>query len=79
VLCLRARCALAMRRPNLAASILLQLRRKYPHKFAYLRLLVNALVAAGKKDMAKSLLKGYIIETGDERAKHLLERLEGIR
>jgi len=79
VLCLRARCALAMRRSNLAASILLQLRRKYPHKFAYLRLLVNALVAAGKKDMAKSLLKGYIIETGDERAKHLLERLEGIR
>ena len=79
VLCLRARCALAMRRPNLAASILLQLRRKFPHKFAYLRLLVNAFVAAGKKDRAKSLLKGYIIETADQRAKRLLERLEGIK
>ena len=79
VLSLRARCALAMRRPNLAASILLQLRRKFPHKFPYLQLLVNALVAAGKKNNAKLLLKGYIIETGDERAKRLLERLEGIR
>ncbi|RKY15674.1 MAG: hypothetical protein DRP63_06590 [Planctomycetota bacterium] len=79
VLYLRARCALAMRRPNLAASILLQLRRKFPHKFAYLRLLVNAFVAAGKKDRAKSLLKGYIIETADQRAKRLLERLEGIK
>jgi len=79
VLYLRAKCALAMRRPNLATSILLQLRRRFPHKFAYLQLLVNAFVAAGKKNNAKSLLKGYIIETGDERAKRLLERLEGIR
>ncbi|RKY15847.1 MAG: hypothetical protein DRP82_00695 [Planctomycetota bacterium] len=79
VLHLRARCALAMRRPHLAASILLQLHRKFPHNFTYLRLLVNAFVAAGKKEKAKSLLKGYIIETADERAKRLLERLEGIK